>query len=55
MKYVVVVGNMARIFGPFNSLAEAQAYVERFDIMSFNYNSGRFEHYSVTIVALSAP
>ena len=52
--YVVVVGNLARIVGPFPDRASARAYADRFDITAEAYDPGRWEGYSVTIVALTA-
>lgn len=53
--YVVVLGNLARVVGPFADYRAAAAYADRFDIMSDAYDPGRWRDYSVQIVALDKP
>lgn len=53
--YVIVIGNLVRVIGPFATKAEADAYADRFDIMSENYNPGRWGNYSVSVVPLTKP
>lgn len=50
MKYIVVIGNLAHIVGPFDTRREAEAYAD-----SIMYSSGRWAGYSVNVAAIYPP
>lgn len=55
MRYVVVIGNLVRVFG-FDTRAEAERFRARFDIMSDTYDPGPWARYSVSdVIPVSRP
>jgi hypothetical protein len=53
--FVVVIGNLARAFGPFPSRLAAKVFADQFDPGSETYNPGPYRNYSREIVELTDP
>ncbi len=53
--YVIVLGNLAKMIGPFATNDEAAAYAERFDMFSDAYDPGRWKDYTVQIIRVDRP